>query len=524
MTVRILRFIIAGIASVLLASCIHNDIPYARIQAGFTAFAVEGQDAGTAIDSASRTVTVTLPEEIDITNVKVASYALTPDANIVGGDPFTSPIDLSQPMAVTLRLYQDWQWTITARQTIERYFEVAGQMGSTTIDVAARTVTVYVRETADLSAIRIVRAKLGPAGSSYSPSIAEGSTFDGRSPFEITVEEYGRPVVWTVTVETVEVSVITTGVDAWTCVAWVHGQAEAGRDNGVEYRLVSDTGWTRIPASAVSQNGGSFTGRIDHLQPQTQYVARTYSDTDTGEEVTFTTGLIVQPPNADFDQWWLDGKVWCPWPEGGEQYWDTGNKGATTLGNSNSVPTTDTPSGTGWAAMLETRFVGISFLGKLAAGNLFAGRYVRTDGTNGILSFGQPFTERPTRLKGMYKYTCTEISKSNNEMKDLIGRPDTCIVWVALIDSDEPFEIRTNPSNRKLFDPEGPEVIAYGAMQQGQTVAEWTPFQVDLKYCSTSRVPKYILITNSASKYGDYFTGGEGSVLYLDDFVLEYDY
>jgi len=76
-------------------------------------------------------------------------------------------------------------------------------------------------------------------------------------------------------------------------------------------------------------------------------------------------------PNTNLDEWWLNGKVWNPWPEGGTPYWDTGNKGATTLGPSNSTPTDDTSTGTGWAARLETKFVGIGALGKLAAGNLF---------------------------------------------------------------------------------------------------------------------------------------------------------
>ncbi len=33
-----------------------------------------------------------------------------------------------------------------------------------------------------------------------------------------------------------------------------------------------------------------------------------------------------------------------------------------------------------------------------------------------------------------------------------------------------------------------------------------------------------MIITASASKYGDYFTGGDGAVLYVDDFLFEYDY
>lgn len=124
----------------------------------------------------------------------------------------------------------------------------------------------------------------------------------------------------------------------------------------------------------------------------------------------------------------------------------------------------------------------------------------------------------------MYKYTGTPISHSSSDFTDLIGQPDTCIVWCALIDSAEPFEIRTNPKNRQLFDPDGPEVVAYGKMEQSQTITEWIPFEFELNYKSTSRVPKYILVTCSASKYGDYFTGGNGSILYVDDFELVYDY
>ena len=349
------------------------------------------------IDSATRTATITLPEEIDISAVRITGYSITPGATVVD-NPLLEPIDLSNPLPVTLRLYQDWQWRIVGNQTIERYFEVVGQMGETVIDVPGRRVVVYVRESTDLSSIEIVRAKLGPVGAEYSPSLAPGAKFNATKPFMVNVEQYGKKYSWTIFVETVAVSVRTMSVDAWTCVAWVNGQAEAGRDNGVEYRLASSTEWVRLPASAVVQTGGSFTGRIDHLSPQTAYVARTYSDSDLGDEIEFTTGAAVQPPNADFDQWWLDGKIWCPWAENGEPYWGTGNKGATTLGSSNSVPTDDTPSGTGWAAMLETRFVGIGIVGKLAAGNLFAGSYVRTVGTNGVLSFGRPFTERPTKI------------------------------------------------------------------------------------------------------------------------------
>lgn len=208
----------------------------------------------------------------------------------------------------------------------------------------------------------------------------------------------------------------------------------------------------------------------------------------------------------------------------GHPYWDTGNKGATTLGSSNTYPTDDTPSGKGLAACLETRFVGIGMIGKLAAGNIFAGRYVRTDGTNGILSFGREFTLRPTRMRLWAKYHSAPISSTTAGFEDLKGTPDKGIIWVALIDSAEPFEIRTNPNNRQLFDPEGSYVVAYGKVEWDKDVTEWTQFELTLDYKSTSRVPRYILCTASASWLGDYFTGGNGSVLTIDDLELLYDY
>lgn len=518
-----IRLAAGALFAVALGACITNDIPYPRIQPNFLTFNVAGQDGGTVIDSINRSVTVTLEETADIYAVQVTGYTLTPGASMQD-DIFSQPVDMSSPLSVILSMYQDYTWTITANQTIERYFEVEGQVGSSLIDVPGRRIIVQVSKNTDLSKLKVIRAKLANEGSTMDPDIADGGTIDALHPVTIKVYVFDHRQDWTLYAETVEETVRTVSVDAWTNVMWISGSAEAGADNGAQYRLQGDEEWIDVPAANITHNGGSFTARVDHLSPQSTYEARALSGQDFGQTVTVTTGQAIQLPNNDFDQWWQDGKIWCPWSEGGTPWWGTGNKGATTLGPSNTVPTDDTPTGTGWAAMLQTKFVGIGAIGKLAAGNLFAGDYVRTDGTNGILSFGRPFTERPTRLKGYYKYTGSAISHADSDHKNLIGQPDTCIIWVALIDSSEPFEIRTNPKDRKLFDPNGSEVIAYGCLEQSQTIDNYIPFQFELKYNSTSRLPRYILVTASASKYGDYFTGGNGSILYIDDFVLEYDY
>jgi len=507
----------------LLNGCIHNDIPYPHIQANIIELTAEGQLGSTTIDSTAMTATMAFGEETDISAVKIISYRITSGASVIN-DALDKTINLKEPAQVTLHLYQDYTWKLIGRQNIERYFEVEGQIGQSIIDPEARTVSADIPDTRTLDAVKIIKAKLGPTSSAMSPDISAGGTIDATSPVTIDITAHGRTEQWTVTIGQVKMKVRTIGADAFSCVAWVYGQCESGKPHGAEYRQTGTETWIQVPETDITTTGGDFNACIAHLSPNTAYEARVFSDGQYGETVEFTTGATPQMPESDFGNWWLDGKVWCPWPQDGDPFWGTGNKGATTLGQSNTIPSTDTPDGIGYAACLETRFVGIGPLGKLAAGNIFAGSYVRTVGTNGVLSFGRPWVDRPVRLSGKYKYTGATINYSTTEMKHLIGQPDTCIVWAALIDSEEPFEIRTQPSDRQLFDPDGDYVIAYGKFQTAETVDHYIDFDIEINYKSTSRRPRYLLVTASASKYGDYFTGGDGSTLYLDNFELIYDY
>lgn len=522
MITRTLKAVALTAVLAATTSCIKNDIPYPHIQANIETIEAVGESQGARIDTINRTVTFRFPEEVDIYNVSISNYSLTEGAEVVD-NVFDKPIDLSKPLSVNLFLYYDYEWTLTGIQDIERYMTVNGQVGATTIDVPAHRVLLSVADTQDLEKISVESIKLGPVGSTMTPDL-NGEVANLSKPLQVTVTTHGRSEVWTIYAQATAAVVTTARVDAWTNVAWVYGQGLDGADFGVEYRIKGDEQWSAVPQQWLTVNGGSFYARLIHLSPQTTYQARAVAGTEYGSTIEFTTGLAVQPPNMDFDSWWLDGKVWCPWAEGSPQYWGTGNKGATTLGNSNTVPTDDTVTGTGQAAMLQTKFVGIGMIGKLAAGNIFIGDYVRTEGTNGVLAFGRPFTERPTKLRGYYKYTTAPISSVISAFDYMKGQPDTCVVWCALIDQPSQFEIRTNPQNRQLFDPDGPTVVAYGQMQMGENVPNYTPFEIELKYKSTDRTPKYLLITASASKYGDYFTGGNGAVMVVDNFELVYDY
>lgn len=520
---NILRAALLGGAALLTGGCIKNDLPYPRIQANIAAIMVEGQELPAVIDPQKRTVTLYMGEEADLQHIELLSYELDPPE--ARTSDLTGELNLIRPLYAVVSLYQDYVWTIRAEQTIERYITADPQMGSPVIDAPGRRVILYVPKGTDLQHVKITSLKLGSTASTMEPDPV-GTVVDLSRPFRVVVTDYGRESEWTLYAEEVAASVTLTQVDAWTRVAWFYANAAEGKDNGFEYRLKGTVDWTRVNPAEITTTNGRLSVCLKHLSPATAYEVRAYSDSDVTATQTFTTGTEAQVPNPGFEEWWLDGKVWNPWAQGGTPFWDTGNKGAATLGDSNSQPTEDTPSGTGYAAQLRSEFKGIGSIGKLAAGNIFTGVYVRTDGTNGVLSFGREFSQRPTRLTAMLKYKNAPISHvgSDARFKDWKGRPDTCQVYVALTDWSAPYEIRTNPKNRQLFDPADPHVIAYGTVCYGEDVAQWTPVSINLEYRSTSRVPKYILIVCSTSKYGDYFVGGTGAELDIDDLMLEYDY
>lgn len=524
MKTKLITYIISLCAVICACSCLRDDIPYPRIQANITYISALEELRKAEIDSAKRVVTFYFPEETDIYNVMIDSLSLSPNT-IVASENLRadSAIDLSSKYYVTLSMYQDYLWTLTANQEIERYFTVEGQIGTSIIDVPGHRVIAQINMNSPLNAVRVLSCKLGPSSAVTTPNL-EGLVVDFTNPIVLNIENHGHYQQWTIYLEQTAVNVTTVRVDAWTKVAWVYGTAQADKDNYVEYRIKGDEQWQRVPEAWLTHNGGDFYARITGLSPLVTYEARAVSDDEFGQTMEFTMGTVVQLPNSNFDEWWLDGKVWDPWAEGGVPFWDTGNRGAATLGASNSVPTDDTVNGKGQAAMLETKFVGIGTLGKLAAGNIFIGEFLRVDGTNGILSFGREFTERPTKLKGYLKYKTAPISNTTAEYDYMKGLPDTCSVWVALTDTPEPFEIRTNPNNRQLFDPNGDYVVAYGRFQSGDDIPEYTAFEVEFEYRATDRVPRYIMVAASASKYGDFFTGASGAVLYVDEFELDYDY
>ncbi len=504
-------------------SCLENDIPYPRIKAQILKLEAKGQISPAVIDNEAGMVILTLSDTVDLRHVTITSAEITEEAR--ASFRLDSVLNLSKPLKVILSIYQDYPWTIIAKQSIERAFEVEGQIGESIIDEDNHKAIAFVGKDANLKQIKIKKLILGPSSiTTIRPAIEMLQDFTNKKTVVVTYRDIME--TWDLLVVRSSSDVSTNRVDAWTHVAWLSGTGLEGADNGFEYKESGESEWNKVPPAWMIETGSSFKARLINLKEKTTYVCRAFSNGQYGNEISFTTEAAALLTDGSFDNWHKAGKSWNPWIEGATSFWDTGNDGAATLGESNTTPSDDIWNGksTGKAASLATKFVGIGSIGKLAAGNMFIGEFVGVDGTNGILALGRPFTHCPTRMKGHFKYTTKPINYASSEFTSLKGHPDTCSIYIALGDWDKPVEIRTKPSNQKLFDKNDSHIIAYAEMNCGENVSTYQDFTLELDYRTTSRKPKYIIIVASASKYGDYFTGGSGSELIIDEFSLEYDY
>ncbi len=537
-----------------LASCaIENDIPYPLQEASISSIEVEGQraaegatDAAAVIDKAAGTVTLYVNDSVDITRLKITRLVLDPRDATIGIDSVlcdnyekfptndfasldslplsaNTRVDFSKPVTMTLSTYQDYPWKVTVNQIIQRDVDVVG-MNNYVLDVNSRNVIIYVGSDQDLSDIQINKLNLGGEYGKVTPDpttvhdFTKSQTFYAARHGEDTWQE------WNVFVYQTEEGGSTGSSDVFAMVsrATVKGNVQSGKTPTIEYCKQGTSDWNTVPSANVNVSGTSFTATLTGLSGSTTYSYRVTVDGVAGSEQSFTTAPATPLTDGSFDNWSstaaTNGTLWQPWTT--TSFWDTGNKGATTIADSNSTPTTETCNGSGKAASLETRWVVM----KLAAGNIFTGSYVKTDGTNGVLSFGRSFTTFPTKLRINYKYTSATIDKIGEDaLEYLKGKPDSCHIYIALTDWDQPLEIRTRPSERQLFDKNDSHVIAYAEYISGNSDSQYQQKDLVLDYRYDNRTPKYILIVASASKYGDYFTGGVGSKLLIDNFELIYE-
>ena len=537
----------------LLTGCaIENDIPYPIVDGSVTAIEMEGQcdaegnsSTQATINKEDRTVQLYVDDTVDLTKARIkrlsvsngatiridSAYCYNPSKFPTTGwesiDQLTSSADTrincSRDVPLTLSTYQDYDWVLRVKRIVNRSIVMENQIGNAVIDPDNRVAVVYVSSKQSLSKIAVSKFDLGGPHGTVVPDPTSSSTYDFSEPTTFFVQNGWEEMSyrWTVYVYTKEEEQGGSAtVFARTTQALLNGSVQSGKSVSIDYRTTNSSQWSVLPASDITTSGTSFSATLSGLKPATTYVYRVSVGGVAGEEQQFTTAPATQLTNGSLDNWHQVDKLWNPWAQGGTSYWDTGNKGATTVGNSNSVPTDDTATGSGQAALLESKWIVLKF----AAGNIFTGTYVKTVGTNGVLNFGREFSSFPTKLRFSFKCAPVVIDKVGEEsLEYLKGRMDTCHVYTALGDWDEPVEIRTRPSERKLLDRKDPNMIAFGEMMVGKTVDNWTTAEITYDYRSLTRTPRYIIVVASASKYGDYFTGGVGTKMWVDNFELVYE-
>ena len=287
------------------------------------------------------------------------------------------------------------------------------------------------------------------------------------------------------------------------------------------YKAASASSWTSVSSSALSFNTSAktFEAEIGGLEPNTSYVIKAVSadDVDT-REISFTTGSAGTLYNMNFDEWYQDGKVWYPYASGANPtVWDSANKGAATYIGSSTTPVEGSEAKKGKAVRMESKYAVIAF----AAGNLYTGQFIKIDGVGAQLDWGVPFNSRPVALKGYYKYSPKSINRVGSGMDSYKNQMDKAQITIALTDWTSTFRINTKKS--EFVDFNGSDIIAFGRLESSDAHSDYVEFTIPLEYRYLDKTPSYIVISAAASYLGDYFTGGEGSTLYLDELWFEYD-
>ncbi len=526
------------------SSCIENNIPYPVVELYITNIEGEGFEMSSP-NNAERTIVLELDETTSIEEVRFSSVSYSPEREIESTLELEQSFDMRMPLSITLSLYQDYIWTVSANQNIERYFKVQNQIGSEEIDYSTKSATAYVSESTDLNNIEITSLKLGPEDiTTYDITLEELTTFSSYR--VVNISYHNTTERWKLYVLQTDIKVSITEYDIRATTATLTAAGQSSEDIGFRYRVSGESEWSDA-TDEISVSSGQFSTTISGLTPATEYEFVAYIDEDISEVVSLSTESVIELPNSDFEEWSFpstyngsNNKSWFPFLEDGEQYWGTGNQGATTLGDSFNLttPTEDVRPGSAGvtAASLQSK----NTL-KFATGSIFTGTYIKTAGTNGIIGLGRPFTSRPWGVKGWMKY--------NQGVVDMVGTipPGVDIVkgesydqgsiYIALgtwdpaeygtsayettqLSSDQIPMIIDTRDTATFFDKSGKDVVAYGELILSDSVDEWMEFTIELNYYSLDVTPTHIIIVCSASRYGDYFTGSSQSLMLLDDLEL----
>ena len=549
------RLLLISCALLALAGCIRNDLDYPVVYGGFISFEVEGAKS-VEIDKNAYVITINLEEGTDKDHVKVKGYTLT-DMSVPSKE-IPEYLDLTEPFEVTLSTYQDYAWKIVGKQTIVRYVTCEKQVGDAAFNEENHTIILSVTEDQPLSEITFTDMKLGPEGSDIVSTTGYESTFEST---QVVSREVLLPVVlvgvlqrtfdvvfkdktttWTLTAVQIAVTMEVKSVIPWCHKVDVKAVFSGNGTPSLEYRKKSESSWHTVRDAKVAGVGISAT--IKGLSENTDYLVRVREDEETSEEVAFHTDTEQQIYNMNFDVWHQEGKIWYPFPDEGEDpnkpsptyVWDTANKATGGfIGSSNTTPdknfVCDAGRGEGKCSVrMESIYAGVKFAG----GNIYVGQFARLSGIGCELHHGVRFTSKPTSLHGWYCYLPQTIDYSEdkeNDHTEWLGKEDIAQLQCFLSDWDEQFvvySVKTNDHPQRFIETYSDEImdeeriIAYFNQKLPSTNGQWVEFDIPLQY-RDYRQPTFATIISASSYFANYYTGGKGSILWLDELEFRYD-
>lgn len=298
-----------------------------------------------------------------------------------------------------------------------------------------------------------------------------------------------------------------------------------------------------IQVTDVTVEGTKYSAKVTGLRAGVKYEYRAICNEFVGDIVPFYTLAYPQIENAGFETWGESGKIVLPAAGVDSRFWDCGNHGSSTMNVNVTNSDTEKKHSGSYSAKLRSQFVGLGKVGKFAAGNIFVGQYLATKGTNGVIGFGRPFDFpvengkiiKPKAVKVWVRYEPGTVEKNGAKEGYLAeGATDQGQIYIALCgesaDNDDVYDgvgyaRVVNTATSRFFEANAANVIAYGEKTftektAGDGLVELT---INFEDVNATVAPKYIVIVASASKYGDFFCGGEGSTMWLDDVELVYE-
>lgn len=377
--------------------------------------------------------------------------------------------------------------------------------------------------------------------------------------------------------DTIVFEPVSTGLSAssiyeiWAAHATIHAVVDPVENAGATVKFAyakEGADWTVI--DAIDDLDGTFHADIYGLTPSTEYTYKLLiNGEDKGTPKVITTADAPNLPNASFEYAsTVSGQSYykfydpnCGVEEGMTKFWGSGNgedgepggvAGSASMGVVITEISTDVPSlPEGEISTQSVLAKNGSKMGMLTAGNIFTGDFAElivnlTGNSGGKVNFGRPWSSRPSGLKLYCKYSAGKVDIINGNPGGLTSSDyDRAQIKFAIgtwtqskYKGSKNSPVQVNTLDEKTFVDfytdentiANGDLIIYNdgySVNRGakvtKTTTEWVEYYIPLDYRKFNEFPTHIIISCSAAQYGDYFTGGSSSQLWLDHFELIYE-